>query len=111
MTEYDWPWEIRSAVDALDSDHEWEILGAAVDGPQTFDDLQTLLPDEDAEAIDDAVSNLARGGLIAKVNDGDLTDRYAYRIELSEYGGRFVEALFDTLGSLDDPPATEETDA
>jgi len=101
MTEYDWPFEIREAVDSLESDTEWKILAATVDGAQEFSELQSILPETLDDEIDAAVSTLAAGGLVQKRSAGDPTRPRAYRVELSEYGSRFVEALFDTLGSAE----------
>lgn len=94
---YDWPHEIQSAVTAFDSDLEWQVLAATVDGPHTGDELADKL-DVDRDAVSDAVSNLTGGGLVSRRNRGDITDKYEYSVEISEYGSRFVEAMFDTLG-------------
>lgn len=94
---YEWPRELRSAVAAFDGDLEWQVLAATVDGPHTGEELVEKL-DVEPEAVSEAVSNLTTGGLVSRRNRGDLTDKYDYTVELSEYGSRFVGAMFDTLG-------------
>jgi biotin operon repressor len=107
MTEpYDWPHEIQSAVAAFETDLEWQVLGATVDSPHTGDELVEAL-ESSREDISEAVSNLTQGGIVARKNKGRLDDPTEYTVELSEYGGRFVEAMFGTLGDARDGLDTE----
>lgn len=107
MTNYQWPWEIRSAVEAFQSDAEWTIVAATVDGPQSFDDIKTILDEQNPQAVERAVSNLTSGGLVQKRSNGDVEDPHDYTVELSEYGQRFVVAMFDTLGDVHAPVDNE----
>ena len=73
MSEYNWPWEIKSAVSAFESDMEWQVLAVAVDGTHTFYEVKSKLGADDS-SVDDAVRNLVQGGLINKRSTGDPTD-------------------------------------
>ena len=97
-TPYNWPYEIRAAVAALVSDLEWQILAALMDQPQTGTELANTF-DVPSEELGDGVSNLMAGGLISKTYPNDPSmDESEYSVELSEYGERFIKALFNTLG-------------
>lgn len=97
--EYAWPPELRSAVNALAGDLEWQILAAVVDSPHTADELSIKF-DVDHDAVATAVKNLTCGGLVHKRDAATGGEPTTYRVELAEYGARFVDAMFDTLGNL-----------
>lgn len=99
---YDWPEIFQSAVEALDSELEWQLLGLVYDKSRTADEIVDEL-DISHQAATTSVSKLTKGGLVSRRNMGELTNETAYYVELSEYGSRFIDAMFDTLGSIEDP--------
>jgi DNA-binding HxlR family transcriptional regulator len=104
------PWEIQSAIDGIDGDTERAVIALLFDEDKlSFTEIQEELGDEDPlhpQTLSNSLSKLKKGGLIEKrILDSDLDDEHPEEIfssyyEISEYGERFVEALFASLGDV-----------
>jgi DNA-binding HxlR family transcriptional regulator len=104
------PWEIQSAINGIDGDTERAIIALLFDENKLpFTELQEELGDEEPlhpQTLSNSLSKLRKGGLIEKrILDSDLDDEhpedtFSSYYEISEYGERFVEALFASLGDV-----------
>ena len=99
------PWEIRDALEGLSGEVEQAVMVVLMNSDEglTFDEIHKELGGENElseSKLGNALWKLDRGGLI-------LTKMYEFTpekgiistyYEVSEYGVRFVDCLFDSLG-------------
>lgn len=102
------PEEIARALDGLQSDEERAVFVLLFEQPGlSFTELQEELGDEDQlhpTTLSNALDDLKAGGLIRKrMGDADEETGFTSSYFISEYGERFINSLFDSLGDVHGP--------
>ena len=98
------PIEIRAGVEGIDGETEQAIMVLLMnEGSLAFSEIKEKLSDPDEElhptTLSNALESLKAGGLINKrVDEADPESGLSSYYSVSEYGRRFVNSLFDSLG-------------
>ena len=106
------PDEVTEAVEAFDGQREQAIMVLLFnEGSLSFTELREKLSEEeryDKGKLTYSLNKLADGGLIQKrLLEREESDFSSY-YDISEYGERFIDSLFYTLGSTEGPSAPEK---
>lgn len=86
------PAEIAQALDALGEEDNRQMLARLVD--------EDVVEDEVSESEAEALNTLQRAGLATKQVHGPSDDGITGVYRLSEYGDRWMNAAFSTMGEL-----------
>jgi len=103
------PEEISRAIDGLSGETERAVFVLLYDEePLAFTQIKTRLSDEEEElhqtTLSNALSKLKKGGLVQKrVRDVDEETQFTSYYSVTEYGKRFLNSLFDSLGTAHGP--------
>lgn len=103
----EFPFEIRAGIEGIDGETEQAIMVLLMnEGALAFSEIKEMLSDSDEDlhptTLSNALESLKDGGLINKrVDEADPESGLSSYYSVSEYGHRFVNSLFDSLGRAD----------
>lgn len=91
------PNEIRSATEGLAGDTEYGIIVLLLkEGPQPFTKIKNEL-DLHQGKLSKSLDRLQDGGIIVKNESTTRDNRYKGKYEVSEYGKRILDGLYDAI--------------
>lgn len=107
----EFPREISTAVDGMAGEAERAVLTLLFnEGGKAFTELQERIGDGDdlhQQTLTDALDSLKAGGLIRK-RVADVDEELSAYYTMSTFGERFIDALFNSLGTVDGANTTRQ---
>lgn len=100
------PNEISRAIDGLEGETRRAVFVLLYDEERlAFAEIKEELSDEEEElhqqTLTNALNDLISGGLVEKrVLEADEETRFSSYYSVTEYGNRFLNSLFDSLGDV-----------